>query len=81
MKANFIQFINNNKKFISFYLIWFLIHLTFLLVNWNDGYTSDFWPFEKNSELDDYDLTEFLYYMIVPLVIFAFWKLRGNDIK
>lgn len=36
----------------------------------------DFWPLERYAEFDDYDLTEFKYYMFVPIIFWIFWKLR-----
>ena len=66
-----------NQK-MGFYLIWILIHLTFLLIfsngifdndNSNNG-ISDFWPFNRNARLRNYDITEFLVYTIFPLIFF-----------
>lgn len=82
MESNFKKFINDNKGFVVFYLIWFLVNLTFFSVG--EG-GSGFWPFSKhysdNDFLDDYGKIEFIFYMIAPIVIFALWKLVGKDIK
>lgn len=62
--------INLSKKVVGIYLIWFLLHLILLLVNWNGNSSAGerLWPFSKHSNLDDYDFTEFLLYTIVPLI-------------
>jgi len=80
MESKFKKFINDNKGFVVFYLIWFLIHLIFLSVG---GGGSRFWPFEgyKNFSLRYYGSTEFIFYLIVPIVIWGLWKLVGKDIK
>ncbi len=82
MESNFKKFINDNKGFVVFYLIWFLVNLTFISVGEGD---SGFWPFSKhhlgNDFLEDYGKIEFIFYMIAPIVIFALWKLVGKDIK
>ena len=70
---------NNTKKVIGVFLVWVLIQLVLLLVNWNSNLSArdSIWPFSENSELGDYDLTEFLLYTIVPLfgfIIFILFK-------
>jgi hypothetical protein len=74
-------FIKKNKDFIVLYLVWFILHLIFLLVNWHEDFQSPFWPFGKNSHFNDYDFTEFTFYMVTPLIIFVIWKLIEKDIK
>ena len=71
--------VNNIKKVIGVLLVWVLIHLVLLLINWNSNLSAkdSIWPFTKDSELGDYDFTEFLLYTIVPLfgfIIFYFFK-------
>ena len=59
-----------SKKTIALYLIWFLINLIIWLINFR--YSADkeyFWPFSKRSEIEDYDITEFIVYTIIPLII------------
>ena len=66
-----------SKKIVGFYLLWVLMNFVFLIINWDYGNQRDFWPFERRSSFNDYDLTEFLIYTIVPLfavVIFPFLK-------
>jgi len=62
--------INLSKQIVGGYLVWLLIHLILLLTNWNasDSANEHFWPFSKRAELEDYDLTEFLLYTVVPLI-------------
>ena len=81
MENKFMKFVNDNKGFVVFYLIWFFLHLIFLLVNWHERYQESFWPFGKDSEFRDYDFTEFTFYIITPIIIFIIWKLIGKDIK
>jgi hypothetical protein len=63
--------INNSKKVVGFYLIWFLIHLILLLLNWNtNNYANErFWPFSAPFELEYYDFSEFILYTIVPIIL------------
>jgi hypothetical protein len=74
-------FINENKGFVVFYLIWFFFHLIFLCAGDGDDH---FWPFNNgrhSSEgLEDYGFMEFAFYLIVPIVIWAIWKLVGKEI-
>jgi len=67
-----------NKKFISVYLAWILIH-TFLLFQANHSYgsKSDFWPF-ISTELGAYDISEWFLYVFTPLVI-LFLIIAFND--
>ena len=44
MESKFKQFIDDNKGFAVFYLIWFLIHLIF--VSFGEG-NYEFWPFSN----------------------------------
>lgn len=59
----------HNKKFISLYLIWVLIHSFLLLCAKNsDGYPRDFWPI-TSSQLGAYDISEWFAYSFSPPVI------------
>lgn len=81
MESKFKQFINDNKSFVVFYLIWFLLHL--ILVSAGEGdkmFSSYFWPFGKYG-IEDYGIKEFIIYLIIPIVIWAIYKLIGKDIK
>lgn len=69
------------------FLGWFLLNLIFLLVfsdgafdsgNSNGG-IGDFWPL-SGDDIDEYDITEFLAYVLTPLIIFLMVKLaKSND--
>lgn len=63
--------INISKQVVGYYLVWFLLHLILLLVNWkaSDYANERFWPFSERSELEHYDFSEFLLYTLVPLII------------
>lgn len=93
MKSTFKQFIKDNRVFTTFYLIWFLVHI-FLIVTRQEGkvfirtrgggssrFFSDrfFWPFE-DANLRAYDSAEFIFYLVLPIILFVIWKLVGNDI-
>ena len=62
--------INISKQVVGYYLVWFLVHLILLLVNWksNDYANERFWPFSKDSQLEHYEFSEFLLYTLVPLI-------------
>lgn len=63
--------INISKQVVGYYLVWFLLHLILLLVNWkaSDYANERFWPFSERSKLEHYDFSEFLLYTLVPLII------------
>ncbi|WP_276979157.1 zinc ribbon domain-containing protein [Flavobacterium filum] len=60
-----------SKQVVGYYLVWFLLHLILLLVNWkaSDYANERFWPFSERSKLEHYDFSEFLLYTLVPLII------------
>jgi len=92
MEKNIKQFIKDNKSFVVFYLIWFMINLTILASSGNGiirqlrsgkvllTSAERFWPF-GHSGIAAYDKTEFLFYLIVPIVLLVIWKLIGDDVK
>ena len=73
-----MKFINANKWFVVFYLVWSFIHLI-LFFN-GGGCSNDFWPF-SDSSICEYNFLELFVYMVLPLIIFAIIKLVGKDIK
>jgi hypothetical protein len=61
-----------NKKLIGIYTLWFTLHLVILIITWGtEYYDTDkiFWPFQRSSLFGTYDLTEFLFYTIVPIFL------------
>ena len=78
MESKFMKFVNENKWFIVFFLVWFFIHMI-LLIKGNDG--NDFWPFDGIKYVFDYGFLEFFVYITLPLLIFVITKLVGKDIK
>lgn len=78
MRTKFDQFKDDNKNFITFYLLWFILQLAILFITWDSGKTEDFWPFE-NLNIKVYDFTEFIFYLALPLLIFMIWKLNKKD--
>ena len=71
------------KKAMGWYLAWVLLHLGFLLIGadsiLSDGYNDEFVPFSKNSDMDEYDIREFLVYTIFPFAILVIWSMVGTQ--
>ena len=63
----------------GWYLAWVLLHLGLLLIAadsiLSDGYNDEFIPFSKGSDIDEYDIREFLVYTIFPLAILIIWSM------
>ena len=59
----------NKRKLLAIYIIWVFINsVTLAMSNWN---TYQFWPFsDGRTLLECYDISEFIFYAIGPLVIF-----------
>jgi hypothetical protein len=57
----------NNKKATAIYSLWVLIHIYTLLVKGNVDFkkSSDFWPMNGARA---YDLSEFIIYLLIPIV-------------
>ena len=78
------------KKAKGWYLAWVLLHLGFLLIA-SDGVFGEnnmgsqyFWPTGEDADLDDYDITEFLFYTIFPLAVLIIWSMvrtQTDDIE
>lgn len=69
------------KQAMGWYLAWVVLHLGILLV-FSDSITGTdhsamdmFWPFNENSEINFYDIREFLVYTIFPLAILVIWSM------
>ena len=73
-------FVDKNKSFVVFFLIWFFFHLIFICISSRDEHRG-LWPFGNLNLENDYNFTEFSFYLIVPIVIFGLWKLVGDEIK
>lgn len=78
MEQKLKKFLNDNRWFIVFYLIWVFIHIILLM---NGGDYSDFWPFGGIDDIPDYGTVEFFVYTGIPLLIFIISKLVGTEIK
>lgn len=74
-----------NNKLKGTYLLWFAIHLTILLISWDNEYyypNDKFWPINNGNLTETYDLTEFLFYAIIPiLLIVSFSYLNLPELK
>lgn len=81
MEKKIMKFVNENKWFVVFFILWTFIHIIFLFNGEKDGDNYGFWPFNFDSQLIAYGWLEFFVYETLPLIIFAIVKLVGNDIK
>ena len=65
------------NKEIGNYLIWVAVNLVVLLVfgTLKFGYR-DFYPLDGFDELQDYDISEFLAYTIIPFIVILAIKLK-----
>lgn len=69
------------KKAMGWYLAWVVLHLGILLIfsdsvfgtgsRWMDNFV----PFSSGSEINEYDIREFLVYTIFPLAILIIWSM------
>jgi RNA polymerase subunit RPABC4/transcription elongation factor Spt4 len=74
------------RQAMGWYLAWVLLHLGLLLIGAEsiigDSYHSDkFWPFSERSEVENYDIREFLVYTIFPLAILIIYSMVNNQDK
>jgi uncharacterized membrane protein len=58
-----------NKKFISVYLVWGLIHTTLLLIGKGEEAYKTFWPFSIEDYTESYDKSEWFFYMGLPIIL------------
>lgn len=82
---------NNTKIWFAIYLIWVCIH--FVLLFWGTEYwepgIEDFfdinygvWPFSGEELRNDYDVSEFIVYSVIPLTIYwIIYLLKGSKNK
>src|SRR5882672_11206078 len=59
------------------YFIWFFIHLSLFFYSDESPDNSLFWPFTSGGKTlaDTYDVSEFLVYVGVPLILFIAYKI------
>lgn len=60
------------KKYFGYYILWSFLHLVFLAIGWNGDNHDFFWPFSdryRSGIKDAYDFSEFLVYVIGPIVL------------
>ena len=75
------------KKAIGWYLAWVVLHLGVLLIFSNSimgtaGHRMDrFVPFSDYSRLQYYDIREFLFYTIFPLLVLVVWSIIKSNKK
>jgi hypothetical protein len=64
------KFSKNKKLILALLISWTFIHLVFLIISNGDKKT--FWPFDSQPILDsDYDITEFLVYVLTPILVLS----------
>lgn len=83
--ANTSQF----RKIFGYYLLWVALHMAILLIYSDGVFDSDqmgsdeFWPFNPGFSneiyIGDYDITEFLTYTVVPLLILIVFKINQSQ--
>lgn len=78
MESNIKKLVNENKGFVVFYLIWFLLHLSLLAARLPGGGYSGLWPFGFGYS-DPYNFKDLLIYLIFPIVIWGLWKIVGQN--
>lgn len=59
----------SNKKFVSVYLVWGLIHTTLLLIGKGEEAYKSFWPFSTEDYTESYDKSEWFFYMSLPIIL------------
>ena len=83
------NFIKQNRQFSIFYSIWFFINFSVLFISDKVG-DYYFYPFgesstisydgkKMNSLFHAYDVTEFIFYISVPLFILFICKLKSKN--
>ena len=78
---------NENKdelNIFAYYIGWAFLHLVFLAIGWNGDDHELFWPFQstyvsKGEIIEAYDISEFLVYVIGPVVLFFIWAMVSDD--
>ncbi len=81
---------NNQYKLKAVYLLWATFHIILFVISGNfiskyKGvflYEKDFYPFSSYSKLKDYDASELIVYLIIPLSLYYFiqlWQKRKLD--
>lgn len=69
------------NKIIGIYIVWMTLNLLIALFTEQPffEYDEDFAPFSRG--LKDYDFSEFVFYTIVPVLLFVAYKLINSDKK
>ncbi len=75
-----MKFVNENKWFVAFFILWTFIHIIFLFNGEKEYDDRGFWPFDDAWHLVAYGWLEFFVYETLPLVVLAIVKLVGKDI-
>lgn len=77
---NFLSSIPNRIK--AIYIVWAFIHFVLLLTGSLFRHRQDFYPFEYikrkqvlTFDVDAYDYSEFLIYLLIPIIIYYVIKL------
>lgn len=79
--SNAVRFlgVTFSKTLIGAYLFWCLLHISFWLIYLKDHAQKEkFWPFSKRVELEDYDISELLFYCLIPAAIIFLIRYLSN---
>jgi|GEM_PF-1886165 len=74
MEDRLRKLIKNHRRFLIFYLIWLIFHIGFLISGSHNFSANRFWPF-GDGRLKYYDISELIYYLIIPFLVLFIWKL------
>ena len=75
------NFSKNERILTIIYFMWFFLHLGFFFYAGEVPDASQFWPFVKSGVTleESYDVSEFLIYISVPLVVFIAYKIINYE--
>ena len=84
-----LDHLKDSNKLNALYILWATVHLIFFVTSGNFisyygkflVFKKPFYPFSQYSNFEDYDISEFIVYLIIPVAIYFFIKLWKNKTK
>jgi hypothetical protein len=77
LQKSIFEYIKLTQLQTAFYIAWIFIHFSILLINGSNSYHSDkFFPFARLSQ---YDISEFIIYSLLPIIVIAIFRLIKKD--
>jgi len=73
------SFVKKYRKIIGIFLFWILIQLLLFSITGFGGSNRWFFPFE--GDLNDYDVTEFVFYTLSPILLFFLYLCFRQEIN